>query len=254
MITTWIILKDNKILRSCEATTEDEVISTAKFFGILDYDEIRNTNQTNSVMKGKDIREYDENYNLRPELDRIIDGLIEAPKGKKLNEAKTELIDKTIKEKIDDGELQLSEYEIYDEDIKDIRQKNNKELCNDNVITLGEFKNRKLREIYNSFDKELSEGFFKSAVLGIDVDCRREGTKNDLQNVQGLISYMERNGVETTNYVGYSEVKDNVTTEMLNALIIEMEDHVLSLYQKKWALESQISSASDSETLNNINW
>lgn len=139
MITTWIILKDNKILRSCEAKDEAEVIATAKFFNITDYDEIRNTKQNNSVIKGKDIREYDSNYILRPELDRIIDGLIEVPKGKKLNEAKTELIDKTVKEKIDDGEIELSEYEIYDEETEEIRGKKFSELYADGLLTLADY-------------------------------------------------------------------------------------------------------------------
>jgi len=141
MITTWIILKDNKILRSCEARTEKEVIATAKFFGVTDYDEIRNTKQNNSVTKGKDIREYDSNYILRPEIDRIIDGLIEAPKGKKLNAEKTELIDKTVKEKIDDGEIELSEYEIYDEETEQVRGKKFSELYASKLLTLEDYIN-----------------------------------------------------------------------------------------------------------------
>jgi len=141
MITTWIILKDNKVLRSCEAHSEAEVIATAKFFGINDYEEIRNTKQNNSIMRGKDIREYDSNYILRPELDRIIDGLIEAPKGKKLNETKTELIDKTVKEKIDDGEIELSEYEIYDEETEQVRGKKFSELYTSKLLTLEDYIN-----------------------------------------------------------------------------------------------------------------
>lgn len=150
MITTWIILKDNKILRSCEARTEAEVISTARFFNITEYDEIRNTKQNNSVTKGKDIREYDSNYNLRPEIDRIIDGLIEAPKGKKLNEAKTELVDKTVKEKIDDGEIELSEYEIYDEETETVRGKKFSELYDSGLLTLEDYINNHVRPQRNS--------------------------------------------------------------------------------------------------------
>lgn len=141
MITTWIILKDNKILRSCEAQTEAEVIATADFFNITDYDEIKNTEQNNSLMKGKDIREYDSNYILRSELDRIVDGLIEAPKGKKLNETKTGLIDKTVKEKIDDGEIELSEYEIYDEETETVRSKKYSELYTSKLLTLEDYIN-----------------------------------------------------------------------------------------------------------------
>lgn len=139
MITTWIVLKDNKILRSFEAESEEAVIQSLKFFNLTDYDEIRNTGQTNSLTKGNDIREYDSSYILRSEVDRVADGLIDAPKGKKLNDDKTELIDKTVKEKIDSGELELSEYQIYDETTEAVRGKKLSELYADGLLTLADY-------------------------------------------------------------------------------------------------------------------
>ena len=89
--------------------------------------------------------------------------------------------------------------------------------------------------------------------MQIEVDCRRSGEKNDLQNVQGLISYLERNRETETIYVGYSESK-TVTIQMLKSLCTEMEDHVLALYHKKWQLEEQVKNTNDIELLKDIKW
>lgn len=104
------------------------------------------------------------------------------------------------------------------------------------------------------FDKELEEGHFLSSVLGIEVDCRRSDKKNDKQNVEGLISNMIRNSKATVDYVGYTDIKTGVTKTQLELLVAEMEDHVLSLYEKKWGLQTQIQNATTIQEIKAISW
>ena len=99
----------------------------------------------------------------------------------------------------------------------------------------------------------MSTGSFKSTALGIDVDCRRSDAKNDYQNVQGLLSRMDRESIDSITYVGVSE-SCTATKAQIQALIYEMEDHVAALYAKKWALEAQIEAATSAEELEQITW
>lgn len=145
MITTWVILKDDIILGSVETDKEQNVIKSLHALGISEYDEIRNTKQNNSVRPKLNINEYNPDYTLKSDIERIAGGWLEAPKGRKLNDDKTELIDKTIKEKIDDGEIELSEYQKYDEEIKEIRRKKLSELYADNLLNLEDYINNYVR-------------------------------------------------------------------------------------------------------------
>lgn len=121
------------------------------------------------------------------------------------------------------------------------------------VFDLEACRNAKLEEISFAFDNALENGSFTSSTLGIDVDCRRGSAKNDLQNVQGLISYLERSSAESTTYVGVSEAVP-ATPAQLKSLACEMEDHVLGLYNRKWALEAQARSAASEADLKAVVW
>ena len=145
MITTWIIIKDNIILGSVETDNKQAVIKSLSALGISEYDEIRDTKQNNSVRPKLNINEYNPDYTLKSDIERIAGGWLEAPKGKKLNADKTELIDKTTKEKIDDGEIELSEYQKYDEETKEIRGKKLSELYADKLLTLEDYINNYVR-------------------------------------------------------------------------------------------------------------
>lgn len=120
-------------------------------------------------------------------------------------------------------------------------------------ISFNLIKEKKKNDITKAFDDELSDGFYYSEVLGINVDYRRGANKNDLQNVQSLISSMERNNISKTKYRGYDEHKE-VTVNDLKLLAAEMEDHGLALYQKKWLLRSNIDKVKTQEELDNIQW
>ena len=113
-------------------------------------------------------------------------------------------------------------------------------------------KTQKRSQIKASFEDALQNGVFHSTVLGIDCDCRRSSTNNDKQNVEGLISYMQRNGLTETQYRGYADTV-TVTPADLTALISEMEDHVLGLYQHKWSLEEAVDTGTPAE-IENITW
>ena len=109
----------------------------------------------------------------------------------------------------------------------------------------------KLNEIVSSFNEQLSNGYFMSTALGIEVDCRRSGIKNDLQNVQGLVSFLERRGDTETHYVGYSGTV-LATVDQLKTLCTEMEDHVLRLYEQKWQLGGVVKLAETRYQIKNI--
>ena len=111
----------------------------------------------------------------------------------------------------------------------------------------------KLSEIADAFSEAIKNGSFVSASLGINVDCRRSNTKNDYQNVQGLLSRMNRDGIESVTYIGVSELV-TATKAQIQALLYEMEDHVAALYAKKWALEAQIEAATTADELRTIVW
>ena len=143
--------------------------------------------------------------------------------------------------------------EVYDADSLPDEDKVKVGLMTENEIFI-KIKSTKLNEITSSFENELQNGHFLSVTLGIEVDCRRSATKNDKQNVEGLISNMSRNSKATVNYVGYSEIKTNVTKTQLETLVAEMEDHVLALYEKKWMKQSEIQSATTVEQVKAIGW
>ena len=120
-------------------------------------------------------------------------------------------------------------------------------------LTLEEWKVIKYAEILTAFNKQLADGVFKSTALDINVDCRRNLTKNDLQNVQGLLSYMTRNSLTEISYVGYTQTVP-ATLAQLTDLSYEMEDFVMGLYEKKHNLEDQTAAAKDTKELFNILW
>ena len=120
-------------------------------------------------------------------------------------------------------------------------------------ISFDLIKEKKKKDITQAFDNELSNGKFMSAVLGIEVDYRRGANKNDMQNVQALISYMERNEVTSIVYRG-ADHHTEATLENLKTLLHEMEDYGLYLYQKKWSVRDAASRCETQEELDEVNW
>lgn len=260
MITTWIVIKDNKIIKSFETENKQSVINSLLFLGIGDYDNIINTNTTKTFNKGKDIREFDEFFNERPLNELAQEKIIIIPEDSKI--VNNQIIKKTDIEMYIDGtknppekyKLETCEITIDNPEGYKLTYKTMEEQLIDNDITIEDYKQYKTNLILSSFENEFENGHFMSASLGIEVDCRRSNSKNDKQNVEGLISNMSRKSKTPINYVGYSEIKTGITKTQLETLVAEMEDHVLGLYEKKWVLQTQIENATTIDDLNNIIW
>ena len=185
----------------------------------------------------QDIRMWDSTGNLLPEEESRSKGYLKPTQ--KIYENR--IVDKSLQEQYDEG-LYIPEagFTVYHNKLWD-RSK------------FDQYKQEKLDLIINQFNNELSNGNFDSTTLGIKIDCRRNLNKNDLQNVQGLISNMTRYSIQSINYIGYTEIAV-ATVEKLTSLANEMEDHVLGLYQKKWQLEEQIKNVLTIESLEAITW
>ena len=121
------------------------------------------------------------------------------------------------------------------------------------VLALDDAKSAKLREITAAFDDSFLNGSFLSTTLGIEVDCRRSGTKNDYQNIQGLLSMMQRGNIASTTYVGVSE-SVTATKEQIQQVLNEMEDYSIAMYKRKWDCEAAIAAAETAEALQAITW
>jgi len=114
---------------------------------------------------------------------------------------------------------------------------------------------QKEEELLSGFEKEFEEGHFMSATLGIEVDCRRVGIKNDIQNVDGLILDYDNLSVMEKHYVGYTETTSfPLTFTQLNSLKLEMVQWGKSQYNKKWILLDQASKATTIEQIKIIKW
>ena len=251
----YIALKQNKIIHICETDKESSVIKSMAYLGVTEYDEIYEVGENTTFTVGNDIREYNDSGTLRPGIDRMIDEYLEIPEGMKLNENQTELIEKTLKEKIDSGEIILSEYQKYDKATDSIIEKTQTELYNEGIITLDTIQDSKMEEISLAFDDELSTGSFFSNTFGFDIDLRRINTKNDLQNVDSLISDFENLEDYEKYYVGCTETADFMfTLEQLQSLKTEMIQSGRQSWIKKRLKYIQIGNCTTAEELEEINW
>lgn len=114
---------------------------------------------------------------------------------------------------------------------------------------------RKQTDIKEAFENSFISGSFFSETLQIDVDFRRNGINNDLQNVEGLIRDYANLLPEEKHYVGLTETTSfTCTLEQLEGLALEMSQHGRALYKKKWMLEEQIETATRIEDLEDIHW
>ena len=111
----------------------------------------------------------------------------------------------------------------------------------------------KYTETKQGFYNALANGIFMSETLKIEIDCRRNGTNNDLQNIQTLYDYMDRASIDSVEYIGYTE-KKSASKSQIKDIIVEMGNYGLSLYKKKWELEEKIKKATKIDTLEKIIW
>ena len=119
---------------------------------------------------------------------------------------------------------------------------------------LGVAKEKQKQEISEAFENNIAAGFFRSEALGIDVDYRRSGVKNDLQNVEALVSYMEKELISSVIYKGYEDQTTPANLQQLKSLIAEMQAYGVFLHNKKDTLKAQIDAAETIEAVKNIVW
>jgi hypothetical protein len=187
--------------------------------------------------EGDDIRMWDEKYNLRNAEDLIIDGYIVLLPTQKIVDHK--IVEKTFQEQFDDGTYIPEEgYTVY----------------NNQLLDMNGIKAIKQKEINIMFNNASISGHFISQTIGIDIDCRRTGEKNDVQNVEGLIDIMIAYNKPTEYYKGISETKADVTVEQFQAIKLEMIAYGLALYQKKHEKENLINAATTFEEIKAITW
>ena len=121
-------------------------------------------------------------------------------------------------------------------------------------------KQEKLKQVSQLFEDTIANGHFFSQALQIEIDCRRNSTKNDLQNVENIIEFLIlTNGQGLDVYRGYTNPETNetqyaynVTLEQLQQVKLEMIQYGLQLYNRKWQLEDAITNAQTLEELNSI--
>jgi hypothetical protein len=134
---TYVVLKDHRIVKVYTTTSGlTGIKESLKNQPILSYDSIIRVEGVPDYVQTTDIREYDENGKLRPLEDRIIDGFVPVPRGKKIVD-KT-LVNKTIVEKIADGDIKLEYNQKYDEERDEIVYKTEMELEEEEVATMSE--------------------------------------------------------------------------------------------------------------------
>lgn len=98
----------------------------------------------------------------------------------------------------------------------------------------------KLNEIKKERDYNIKNGKFISKIIaGFEVDCRRDGINNDIQNIQALIDGMTATNQTSVNYSGTTN-KKILTLAELQTLYIEMVQYGLSHYEKKHKKDDDI--------------
>jgi hypothetical protein len=182
---------------------------------------------------------WDANFNLRNAEDLVKDGYIVLKPTEKIVDHK--VVDKTLQEQYDQGIYIPEEGWIVFEN----------KLWK--LADIAKYKTDRIAVIQDSFDNAMATGYFMSTALGINIDCRRAATKNDLQNIQTLLAKMNREGWTSVEYVGYTETKV-ATKANIEAMIIEMEDYALGLYQYKWVKWSAIQAATTIQQIEAVVW
>lgn len=124
----------------------------------------------------------------------------------------------------------------------------------DNNIILARSYQRDL--ISESFHNSFKNGKFISEAIGIEVDCRRDGDLNDLQNVEGMIADYDNLTDIKKHYKGVSETTSfPCTLEQLQALKIEMiRESTDNRYFKKSQLYALIDSKNTISEVKEIVW
>ena len=143
MIEKYAILKEKKIIKVF--VTADGMHGVAMSLAnekITDFDKIEMIGIDHEWKRGYHTDEYDDKGVIKTDVERMILGRLDVPKGMKLIDDK--LVEKTTEEKVRDGVIKLSDYEKLDSATKEIRQKTEAELISDGVLTQEQVDQQKL--------------------------------------------------------------------------------------------------------------
>lgn len=121
------------------------------------------------------------------------------------------------------------------------------------AASLLTLKQTKLDEIKQAFNNEMYKGK-TDTTLGWEVDARRAGLDNDLQNIETLHRTMVANNETSTYIKGADNALHSCTMEEVALIITKISVKGLWNYQHKHLLEMQVDQAATAEELNAINW
>lgn len=96
------------------------------------------------------------------------------------------------------------------------------------------------------------ENVCKDMVIKSSIGYPMDGDRRSQANIQGLITVMTAQGLETTPYRCADDVTRNLTKEQLQTVYLECLANGNDLYAQKWALEAAINAAGTKEELDAI--
>lgn len=124
--------------------------------------------------------------------------------------------------------------------------------------SIDDYKKYKLNEINGAFVNAMVIGVIDftipSSGIVTKIDARRDGVNNDLENVKGLIDYMQVNNLTTIMFRCNDDIEREFTLNDLVELSKALLQYGLGLYQKKHALEDAVKNATTIEEVMAITW
>lgn len=123
-------------------------------------------------------------------------------------------------------------------------------LCQKENPSIDEIKLAKYQQL-SVWHKSIFETGKVPTSLDITIDARRYTHKNDLQNIQGLISRYKR-GHTLPKFRDANNIDHVLTAEQLETFVIEIEDYHAEMFNKKHAWALEIESATTAEELVSI--
>lgn len=226
-----IVVDENNKIKSVfdgypavEILSSDYIVEAPYGFSAVGYDDIRCWDSEFNLITAEEM--ISKGYRTLKNTEKIVNHVI---------------VDKTLQEQYDEGIYIPEEgWVVFDNKLWKLSE-------------IEGYRNERYAYINSAFDNAMATSHFMSIALGIEIDCRRSATKNDLQNIQTLSAKMDREGWTEVEYVGYSETKV-ATRQNLTDMAIEMEDYALGLYQHKWEKLTEIQNATTIQQIESIVW
>jgi len=148
MVKNYIAIKDSKVCGLFQTAEGIEGVENSCKYLEITYDEIKEVPVDKSdVVEGRDVKEFDSNYDLKPLQERVDLGFVKLKPEEKVENDK--IVQKTLKEKIDEGIKILESNEKYDAEIDQIISKPWKERIAENTATYEDWLDEVVRPFRN---------------------------------------------------------------------------------------------------------